>query len=124
MAGAVAMLAGMLALLFRVRVLRFVRGRYARVHREDGLSGDESLERMPRMWMLLAIASGYLAFGILSITVGLMSAGAIAQGADAMGDQGQAALELALSPGGGRDRRVSGFEKKASNLAREPWGDQ
>ncbi|MFB7842331.1 hypothetical protein [Microbacterium sp. NPDC056052] len=87
MAGAVAILAGMLALLFRVRVLRFVQGRYARVHREDGLSGEESFERMPRMWMLLAIASGYLAFGILSSTVGLMTAGAIAQDADAKGNQ-------------------------------------
>ncbi|OZB85888.1 hypothetical protein [Microbacterium sp. 13-71-7] len=68
--GAAVLAIGALMMVFRMRVLRFVSGRFERVYREDDLSKHESRARMPRMWMLLIIVSGHLAFGLLCIIIG------------------------------------------------------
>lgn len=69
--GVVVLITGGLTMIFRTHVLKFVRGRFERVYREDELSKDESRARMPRMWMLLTIVIGQLAFGALCVIIGV-----------------------------------------------------
>lgn len=60
---------GTAILFFRERILMFVRARYEKVYREDGLSEDEIRSRLPKMWVVVLI-------GIGSLLVAAIAAGA------------------------------------------------
>lgn len=51
---------GATILLFRGRVLKFVRARYEAVFREDELSEAEVAGRLPKMWLVVFIGVGLL----------------------------------------------------------------
>lgn len=64
---------GLLLLSLRDRVLRFVRQRFASVYREDGIPEAEIAVRFPKMAAVVVVGSGFVAFGVALVLVGLFS---------------------------------------------------
>lgn len=65
---------GAVILVFRERVLRFVRVRYEKVFREEGLSEAEIRSRLPKMWAVVLIGLGCLVVAAISATAGWVGA--------------------------------------------------
>ena len=75
-------LGGASILVFRERVLRFVRERFQKVHREDGLTEADSDRRLPRMWIVVLIGLGWLVVAAVGAVAGWRT-GALPAGATA-----------------------------------------
>lgn len=71
--GVAAVLVGAVLLVSRARVLRFVRGRFDKVYREDQLSEEEISRRLPTMSVVVVVACGFAVFGTALIVIGAVS---------------------------------------------------
>jgi multisubunit Na+/H+ antiporter MnhB subunit len=65
---------GALILVFRKRVLQFVRARYERMYREDRLDAEEISRRVPKMWIVVLIGVGALIVAAIALTAAWASA--------------------------------------------------
>lgn len=72
--GGVGVVIGVLAIVFRVRVLAFVHDRYRKALRDDDLDEEELRRRLPTMTALLLIASGWIVITAGFICIGLIYA--------------------------------------------------
>lgn len=61
---------GVIILVMRHRILRFVRMRYEEVFREDELSEAEIQARLPRMWLVVFIGVGSLVVAAVAAVAG------------------------------------------------------
>lgn len=73
--GIAILILGGIMLAARKRLLAFLRARYESALREDGLSTDELARRTPSMRAVVIVSVGFLLFGGLLVSVGVMRAG-------------------------------------------------
>jgi hypothetical protein len=66
-------LGGACILIFRERLLRFVRQRFEKIHHEDGLIEAEIDSRLPRMWVVVLIGLGWLVVAAVAAGAGWAS---------------------------------------------------
>jgi hypothetical protein len=71
LAGMLGMLAGILLLVFRERVLGFIRDRFQRIYREDRLLEPEINSRLPKMPAVVTVAIGFAAISAGFVAMGL-----------------------------------------------------
>lgn len=74
--GVAIVLVGAVLLVSRARVLRFVRGRFDKVYREDQFSEEEIARRLPTMSVVVVVvvvACGFAIFGTALIVIGAVS---------------------------------------------------